>query len=164
MFNSIKNKFFEEYYFLKAENLLRETSFLDLLNIIKENEVKVSTLTPKSEDDWLYFYTKKNENYILYYKQIRIIIQNSNDKIVRFSILKPGCKWEFDEKGEDNSNTFEVYARYDIEDIIGDRCIGGRYLKGNWNKYVYETTKQLIDKINSWTYYNIFNNAFKNNG
>jgi hypothetical protein len=164
MMNKLKTRITEKWYGFKAESLLQNISFFELLAVIKENKEKVRTAEADCNEDWIYIYEDKSNKFTLYYKLLRVTIQNSQDSIIQVSVLKPGCHWEFDSKCVDISNTFDIYTWYNVESLIGDFHHGEKYLKGKWNEYVYNTASQLNDKINSWTRYNVFNDAFKNNG
>lgn len=163
MFTKFTNKILEKWYYLKADTLLKNLPFFSMLDTIKNNEDKVQDFKPVSTEDYIFIRKHSENSFTLYYKLLRIVIEDNTNKIIQVSVLKPGTEWTFDNKNNDTSITFEVYTWYDVEVLIGQRCSGERYLKGNWNEYVFTTTKQLYEKINSWTDYNIFNKAFKNN-
>ena len=162
MFNKLLEKFTEKCFRFKAENLLANTAFFELLDIVRNNKERVVIADPDSKEDVIFYNEEKDTKFTLYYGLLRVYVENSVNKIIRVSVLKPGCQWEFDTKKNDISNTFDVYTWYDIENLVGDRCMGEKYLDGNWNEYIYLSTKHLSDQINSWTRYNIFNDAFKN--
>ena len=162
MFTKISEKITEKYFRFKTENLLQNTLFFELLNIVRDNKERVTISDPDCNVDTIFFNEEKDTKFTLYYDLIRVYIEGSTNKIIKVSVLKPGCQWEFDSKKNDISNTFDVYTWYDIENLVGDRCMGEKYLQGNWNEYVYNIVKRLSDQVNSWTRYNIFNDAFKN--
>lgn len=175
----ISNYFRRKIYGFKASNLLMNTGYKELIDIMKsetslfdDQPNDYSDLTNcRTGDDTNKFnrvYVYRDENtYVVYYKDVRFhLIDEETEQIYRVSILGENQGWDIKPSGKktiiDSPETkaYTVYTFCNVMMPTGRMMVDERYTKGSWDELVYNQMSHIIEYIYSFKERNKFNKLY----
>lgn len=163
----------QRFYGFKVSNYLSSLQFAELVDVINsdpENLIHTpnENYLPLLDGDVRTY--KDGDLYAIYYRRVRIVINNGKEKLVKVSILGQDEEWkvwELDAKGKNihtidspDTVTYTVYTYCDVLMPTGRMMCDERYTDGTWNEHVYESVETMVDVIMQHKEKNKFNNYY----
>ena len=152
----------------ELENLIRT---VEVYNLISSDEDKVEPIILVGDDEFKIFknITDVKTSYNIFVGNIHIRMEMSpKESVYSIHLKKQTDDWTFnaDENGEivhstPINQTYRVFVTYDVPVLNITRAVGDSYVNGTWDKYVYNTIKNLFNNVNSNSELAQFNKNYK---
>jgi len=117
-----------------------------------------------NSDDTFKFFVDDNEGLFIFYHNVCLNIQETDEKFYAAIHLKTSSDvWNIASKNESvlsSTNTCIVYCKYDILVMGYNHCYDEYYVDGAWNEYLYDTITDLDESIKSVTPKYVINNSY----